>query len=240
MKHLRFTLFFIGLLLLLNQSSVNGQDKQYGSDLIQMAIGEANKWTNTRYILYTVTGPSSTQGVKNERTFLIDKNTGNCRFEGINITNENIILLFNYKSKTTKKYFVNSQESKDNIDHLFESILNQFFIDTEILFLPALLSENPSNITDVSQKIINTDKVNTIYFTNLPTLGNNSVNGRISLTNKGEIKSIVLSNTQYNTSSSKDIGGGIFLPTVFESQSSYKFQTVAAFTDIETGKFSNP
>lgn len=240
MKHLRLTVFFIGLILCLNQNSLIAQEQKNGKELIHLAIGEANKWSSTRYLLYTVNGPSASPTVSNERTFLIDKNTGDCRFESVNKNNENIILLFNYKSKTVKKYFINEIEDRGNFEQIFENILNQFFIDTQILFLPAFLSDSPSNITEVSQKIINTDKINTICFTSLPTLGNDSVDGNISLTNKGEIKSIVLANIEYKTSGSKDIGGGIFLPTVFESQSSYKFQTVAAFTDIETGKFSSP
>lgn len=239
MKHLRLAIFFIGLILFVNQNSLYGQEQKIGKNLIQQAIGEANKWPNTRYLLYTVTGPSVLSGFSNQRTFLIDKNTGDCRFEGVNKDKENITLLFNYKTKTVKKYFINTQEGKDNLGNLLENILNQFFIDTQILFLPTFLFDNASHITEVSQKIVNTDKINVVHFTKLPTLGGNTIDGEISLTNKGEIKSIAVANIEYTTSASKDIGEGILLPTVFVSQSTYNFQTVAAFTDVETGKFSN-
>ncbi|SKB86802.1 hypothetical protein SAMN05660841_02758 [Sphingobacterium nematocida] len=239
MKYLILTVFFIGLFLFVSCGRLNAQEKENGKKLIQLAIGDATKWENTRYLLYTVTGPSLIPGFSNERTFLIDKTTGDCRFEGVNKSKENIVILFNYKSKKLRKHFIGIQEAKDNIDSILESILQQFFTDTQILFSPALLSDNPSNIRELSQKIINTDKITIIDFTGLPTLGNSTVDGRMSLTSKGEIKSIVIDNVEYMTSVSKDIGGGIILPTIFESQFSYRFQTVAAFTDIETGKFNN-
>lgn len=239
MKHVEFTAFFIGLILFLNLGSLNAQEQKNGKDLIQMSIGEANKWTNTRYLLYSVVGPSDNPGMGNERSFLIDKKTGDCRFEGTNENNESLILLFNYKTKKVKRYFVNTDESKENLNSIMDNILGQFFKDTQILFLPAFLSDNPASITDVSQKVINTDKLNVITFTNMPTLGDDSIDGKITLTNKGDIKSISVGNTEYRTSAIKDIGEGILLPTVFENHSSYRFQIVAAFTDVEAGKFTN-
>lgn len=239
MKHLRLTVFFIGLFLFVSYGRLNAQEQENGKKIIQLAIGDANKWGNTRYLLYTVTGSSSISEFSNERTFLIDKTTGDCRFEGVNKSKENVVVLFNYKSKKLGKYFIDIQEGKGNIESIFESILQQFFRDTQILFSPAFLSDNPSNIRALSQKIINTDKITVIDFTNLPTLGTDTVDGKISLTSKGEIKSIVIDNVEYMTSVSKDIGGGIILPTIFEGQFSYRFQTVAAFTDIEAGKFNN-
>ena len=239
MKHVEFTAFLVGLLLFLNFGNLNAQEQKSGKDLIQMSIGEANKWTNTRYLLYSVVGPSNNSGMGNERSFLIDKKTGDCRFEGTNKNNESLVLLFNYKTKKVKRYFVNTEESKENPNSIMDNILGQFFKDTQILFLPAFLSDSPSSITDVSQKVINTDKLNVISFTNMPTLGHDNVNGKITLTNKGDIKSISVGNIEYKTSAIKDIGEGILLPTVFENHSSYRFQIVAAFTDVETGKFTN-
>lgn len=239
MKHVRLTFFLIGIILFLGLGSVNAQEQKNGKDLIQMSIGEANKWTSTRYLLYSVVGPSSMPDFGNERSFLIDKKTADCRFEGINKNNESIVLLFNYKTRKAKKYFINAQERTENTDNVVEQILNQFSKDTQILFLPAFLSDAPSSITEVTQKIFNADKVNIISFANLPTLANGTIDGKILLTNKGEVKSIVINNTTYNTSMIKDIGEGILLPTVFENQSKYLFQTVAAFTDMEAGKFTN-
>ncbi|WP_164109598.1 MULTISPECIES: hypothetical protein [Sphingobacterium] len=235
MKYLTLTVIFIGLFLSISSVQLYAQEQENGKKLLQLAIGDVNKWGNTRYLLYTVTGPSIISGFSEERTFLIDKTSGDCRFEGLNKSKENVVVLFNYKSKKLRKYFIDTREGKENI----ESILQQFFTDAKILFLPALLSDNPSNIRELSQKIINTDKITVIDFTHLPTLGSDTVDGKISLTSKGEIKSIVIDNVEYMTSGSKDIGGGIILPTIFESQFSYRFQTVAAFTDIETGKFNN-
>ncbi|MBL1409676.1 hypothetical protein [Sphingobacterium faecale] len=238
MKYNGFTFFLIGYILLSIPCNLNAQE-QSGKDLVELSVGEANKWANTRYLLYTAIGPSHIVGFNNERTFLIDKKTADCRFEGINKNNENIVLLFNYKTKKTKKYFINEQESKENTDSLIDNILTQFFNDTQMLFLPALLSNSPSKITEVSQKVFNADKINIISFSNLSTLGDNTIDGKISLTNKGEIKSISIDNVEFRTSATKDIGEGILLPTVFEHRSTHQFQIVAAFTEMEAGKFTD-
>lgn len=239
MRHFRFTLFFIGSVLLFAPWTLNAQEQQNGKDLVELSTGEANKWANTRYLLYTAVGPSNIAGFGNDRTFLIDKRTGDCRFEGTNKNSENIVLLFNYKTKRTKKYFINTQESKENIADLAENIFTQFFNDTQMLFLPAFLSNNPSSITDVSQKIFDADKVNIISFSHLPTFGDTAIDGKISVTNKGEIKSISIDHTAFKASVTKDIGEGILLPTVFENRETYRFQTVAAFTEMEAGKFTD-
>ena len=127
MKHLKLTVLFIGLMLFANLNLVKAQEKANGKALIQRAIGEANKWANTRYLLYTATSPSTISGFQEDRTFLIDKKTGDCRFEGINKSNENVVLLFNYKSKTAKKRFINAHEDSVDMERLFENVLYQFF-----------------------------------------------------------------------------------------------------------------
>lgn len=238
MKHVGLSFSFIGFIFLLTLDPLCAQEQKSGKELVQLSIGEANKWANTRYLLYSATGASTISGLSDERTFLIDKKTGDCRFEGVTKNGDRTVLLFNYKTKRVKKYFINSQESKSTPDSLIENVLDQFFSDTQILFLPALLNDSPSSIKETSQKILNTEKINVLSFANLPTLGDDTINGKILLTNKGEVKSIVLENTEYITSASKDIGEGILLPTVFQSQSTYRFHTVAAFTEMEAGKFT--
>lgn len=239
MKQFRFALLFLVSMLYIEIGTTVAQEHKNDKELIQQAVGESRNWTNTRYLLFAATGSSVSSPFPNERSFLIDKSTGDCRFEGTNKNNENVVLLFNYKSGKSKKCYVNGKESTAGIDEMVESIIIQFFADTQLLFLPAFLTENLSAITDISQKILNSDKIAIFSFSNVPNFGEKNITGKILITSKGEIKSISLDNSTYTTSASKDIGSGILLPTLFEGPTvSIKFNTVAAFTQIESGKFT--
>lgn len=239
MKHAGFAVLFIAFVCWLAPDTLWAQDQPKASQLIESTLGIGNKWASTRYLLYTVDGPTVSPGIASERTFLIDKTSGDCRFEGTNSDKENIVLLFNFNTRKLKKLFVNRKESKENADALFDNVVNQFFMDTQLLFLPAFLSEEPSRVTDVTEKMISSEKMPVISFSNLPAWGGKNVRGKIAVTHKGAIKSITIDNAEYRTSGSKDIGGGIVLSTVFEGRDVYKFLTVAAFTQMEIGKFTD-
>lgn len=233
LRSIAFLMLFIGI------STAKGQYRANDKDLIQITVGESRNWTNTRFLFYTANGSSIIPNFSNERSYLIDKTTGDCRFESINKNDENVVLLFNYKSKKSKKYYVNNKESNSEISTLLDNIVDQFFADTQLLFLPAFLTTNKSAITDISQKILNSDKVSIISFNSIPNFSEKSTTGKLFISSKDEIKAISIDNNTYTVSASKDIGSGILLPTLFEGQNTVIFNTVAAFTQIEPGKFTN-
>lgn len=238
MKQFRFALLCVVSMLCIEVGTTVAQDHKEDKELIRQAVGEKRNWTSTRYLLYSASGSSTTSLFSNERSFLIDKGNGDCRFEGMNKNNEDVVLLFNFRSGKSKKYYVNGKESTSSMDEMAEIIIDQFFADTQLLFLPAFLTEHQSTITDTVQKIFNADKTTIFSFSNVPGFGEKSTTGKIVITSKGEIKSISLENNTYHTSASKDIGSGILLPTFFEGPTTIKFNTVAAFTQIEPGKFT--
>lgn len=230
------------LLLLLTtltiQSFAFSQDKS--KQEILTSIGQASKWNNVNYILFSSTNNT---GLFKERSFLIDKSTGRSRFEGKTNTNQHLILLFNFKSKVLEKSYSNGKLNDSKAGVPYQEVLNQLFEDSKLLFLPMfVIATTSNNLTINPGKIINAEKLIEITFKNVYNLNKQPLNGMIYLNSKGEIKEYCLDQQILNVSEIKDIGDGILLPTLFNSKNdpkmSIKFNTVAAFTDIENDKFT--
>lgn len=208
---------------------------------ILASIGNSSKWNNTNYILFT---SLSKTALLKERAFLIDKTTGQVRFDGTTIDNNIIVLLFNFKSKALDKAYINGKLSESTADIHYEDVLSQLFKDTKLLFLPMLvISSNKDKISIGQEKILNTQKLTEINFDNIYNIDNSILQGTIYINNKGEVKEYLINESTYTVSDIKDIGDGNLLPTKFVNINipslSTKFNIVASFMDIESNKFTD-
>lgn len=201
------------------------------------------KWKQHRYFLYTAKGNVHSNLIGNQRSFLIDNVTGNCRLETPNLQSQEVIVLFNFKTKKLIKQYIAGKENSTNNQQMLSAALDQFFEDSKLLFLPILLTDQSISFTSPTSKIINTEKINSVSFSNLTTLDKQNVAGKIEINTKGEIKAFSDGTSEYVVQNYKDIGSGIILPTSYknvkDSVQSCNFTTVAAFTDIEAGKFTS-
>lgn len=235
MKLILTTLLFILTLQATNFAIAQENNKQE----VLASIGRASKWNNVNYLLFT---SSNGNNIFKERSFLINKSSGQVRFDGITNNKVNLTLLFNYKSKTLDKSFVNGklEDSKSIIQ--FSSILDQFFEDSKLLFLPMFIISNPNNISIGHGKIINSQKLIELDFKNIYCLNKQPLSGSTYLNNRGEIIEYHIDQSNIMVGEFKDIGDGLLLPTRFtfkNKKSSIKFNTVAAFTNIEADRFTN-
>lgn len=241
MRQNRFISFFVALTFLfigINQSFAQQSDAQSIREALHQSI---KNWEENRYILFTAQGNTSSALFNGSRTFLIDKNSGDCRLETTSSSNKPVVVLFNFKSKKLSKAFENNKQLASSTNQL-SPILDQFYEDTKLLFLPVFLSETSIKLEDIQSKLMDSEKVNIITFSNLNTFDNTSSSGRFILDAKGEIKLFEDGTTTFSVSNSKDIGSGILLPTNFQNKKdaqSCVFNTVAAFTNIENGKFTS-
>lgn len=216
-----------------------------GLSSVWEGIGGKSKWESTRFILFTSQGNEITKHLSAERTFLIDKSNGRCRFEGKTISNYNIVLLFNYKSKQLDKLYLNGVETKDSktltSSHLQE-IIGQFFEDAKLLFLPSSFDQASTTAGAPAQKIINAEKITIFPISSAQLFDGSTYSGKITLNITGQIIQSETNQNTYIISGYKDVGGGLNLPTVFKNAISPSkdctFSTVAAFTDMEEGKFT--
>src|SRR5690606_20290316 len=108
------------------------------TEKISTSYGGKTKWDNTRYLMFTVTGESNQNTITGDRKFLLDKKTGDIRFEGT-LNKENIVVLFNKNTATIKNVYdqEGSELPKDVYKNQVRTLIDQLIIDLKILALPA-------------------------------------------------------------------------------------------------------
>jgi len=228
--------------LVFSQEIAQAQAPLELSSSLWRGIGGKTKWDSTNYILFSVTGNDS-EFLQNGRKFLINKRSGQVRFEGKTENGNNIVALFNFKTEKLSKLFSNGEERpvSTEVNTVFTRINEQFKKDAAFIFLPALIDAPDTRTGKVSSKIVNAEKLLSVSFQ----LKDNSLSGELLFNGEtGYIKQIIdKEGNEYFVNGYKDIGGGLVLPTVFKSmngsEKSATFPTAAAFTDMEESKFSN-
>lgn len=231
--------FILVLTILSLAFYANGQSRSK-QDIIS-SIGKVSKWNNVNYILFA---SNSHNNSFKERSFLIDKGSGKVRFDGKTTNNTSLVLLFNYKTKTLEKGYINGKLSDSKTTIPYQEVLNQLFEDTKLLFLPMfIITTHSSNLTIGTGKIANAEKLTDITFKNVLNLNKQALNGKIYINSRGDIKEYNIDQSTYSVSDIKDIGDGILLPTRFNNilnpSLTIKFNIVAGFMDIESDKFTN-
>lgn len=225
--YLIFTVFTFAPAMILAQSNSIVEK-------IWTGVGGKNKWESTKYIMFTVSGNSKYPSISGSRKFLLDKQSGNVRFEGT-LNNENVVALLNVQNqKLSHVYDENGAEvSIQEYKEVLPDLIGQYNIDLKVLSLPiSIMSSNISSQS--SNKIINAEKLQKLEFSNfLGNAGSFYVNEE-----SGLVKRIDLDNKSYLVDGYKDIGNGLILPTTFKASSdSITYQKVASFTEMEPEKF---
>ncbi|MGO1243455.1 MAG: hypothetical protein ACTJHT_09355 [Sphingobacterium sp.] len=212
-------------------------------DALWKGVGGKSKWDSTNYILFTANGRSM-DSLGNARKFLINKKSGQVRFEGQSSEGNQLVALFNFKSHKLTKLSRGGQELKATNEEstaLFTLINKQFQRDASFIFLPVLLENANTTKGTETSKIVNSEKLQAFSFE----LNNNTLSGEILYNPEtGQIKQVIdQSGNEYFVNNYKDIGGGLILPTTFKSMSmqgnNATYTTVAAFTEMEESKFTS-
>lgn len=212
-------------------------------DALWKGVGGKSRWDSTNYILFTANGISM-DSLGNTRKFLINKKSGQVRFEGQSSEGNQLVALFNIKSHKLTKLSRSGQELKATNEEstaLFTLINKQFQRDAAFIFLPVLVENANTKKGTETSKIVNSEKLQAFSFE----LNNNTLSGEILYNPEtGQIKQVIdQSGNEYFVNNYKDIGGGLILPTTFKSMSTQgnnvSYTTVAAFTEMEESKFTS-
>lgn len=224
------------------------QTKDQVLQLIWRGIGGKQSWEDARYFMFSC-NTTLYQSMQGTHTYLWDRATGNCRFEGINERQEKLIALFNTKDRKGKIFVDNILLSPtDSAQKLLEPIINNFYNDSFWLFFP-------QKLIDPSTFVINDPELigNTRYYVvelNTPQLNVDIHRSKLFIdTNTGRIfqwQALSESNeVLYNliTSDFKDVGGGLTLITSFNDTNAkvtITYPIASALINVEADKFLKP
>jgi len=214
------------------------------------AVGGKAKWASTDFILFSCLGNTVNNAIAPvERTFLLNKANGDCRFEGTSTGNEKITALFNFKSKKLKLLALdeNTMVDKGLAEATLNAILEQFSTDVTLLFLPTLIEYDFVRLENVRSKVLNTEKLDVAEISSARALYGAAVNGTVYVgRSSGQIKKFETKKKgqliSYQVGTYKEIGDGLKLPTYYKAstaaQYSCTFTTIASFLEVENKKFN--
>lgn len=245
-KKSSYLLFFLISPLFTNP--VFSQDKTEVVNLIWQGIGGKQSWDEARYFMFSCK-TNIHQLIPGEHSYIWDRVSGNCRFEGTNNSQGKILALFNTESRAGKIFVDNKTiTDQDSAKALLEPIINSFYSDSFWLF-PSKNLTDPAQLTLRDQELIGSTR----YYVVEVQLGNKNYGEYSSKlfidTNTGRLYQWqALSddgNVMYNflTSSVKDVGGGLMLATALVDEKTgitINYPIVSALINVEEDKFIKP
>ena len=228
--------------------AVSGQATQ--SDIVDKlwaAIGGKENWQNARYFMFSCIGGDNHSFAQGERIYLWDKQSGNCRFEGMTTDDEAIIALFNIKTNEGTVY-INGVKLDNPLttSDIIHEVTAEFDRDAHLLFLPTVLAGDQASYTVEGEKLIGSQRFTVINVRNQKTSFEAAVDGQLYVdTQTGQVQQWQPSQVvnQFSIGGFKDIGGGLVLPTRFigkDTTTSITYPLAAALVNIESQKFSTP
>lgn len=232
-------------------TAVNGQAVPSGAehDLIDKlwdAVGGQENWQNARYFMFSCTGGqhSFAQGA---RKYLWDKQTGDCRFDGVTTDDEAVTVLFNIETSEGTVY-INHTKLKNprTTNDIIAEITEEFNRDAQLLFLPTVLEGNQASYHIAGEKLIGSQRFTVVDVKNKHTSFEASITGQLYVDSQtGRMHQWWPGNGTdgFYIGDYKAIGSGLLLPTRFTSSdttTSITYPIAAALTHIEGQKFSQP
>lgn len=221
------------------------------SDLSQKiwdSVGGQHNWENARYFMFTCKGPDDLDSQGRSASYIWDRKTGNCRFEGITSDAKEIVVLFNLHS-AEGKVFINAtlQQGDELSNSQITQTVREFRKDAELLFLPTFLDGENVTISSISEKLVGSSRQLVAEISNKQTAYGTSVDGVIHVdAASGQVRHWSPENTNmpsYDVSGYKDIGSGLILPTRFVAQHGTQhvsYPVAASLVHVEPNKFTEP
>ncbi|MGV3762916.1 hypothetical protein [Parapedobacter sp.] len=230
---------------------VRGQDTPSAkendlADKLWDAAGGRENWQNARYFMFSCAGGnhSFSQG---ERKYLWDKQTGNCRFDGVTTDDERITVLFNIETGEGTVYLNDVKLDNPRItEDIIAETTEAFHQDARLLFLPTVLDGNQASYRIKGEKLVGSQRFTVVDIENKRTSFEDTVAGQIYVDSQtGQIHQWWPSDSSggYSIGNYKAIGSGLVLPTRFtgnDTTTSINYPIAAALVHIEGQKFSKP
>lgn len=237
-------ILLVFMLSILCHGHVSAQDDSLNKQ-IWRSIGGQDKWDSLQYLAFSAKGNSVSEELSNEdRKFLFNRTTGECRFDGYSGSDQ-VTYLFNFRTNGTDKLFIGGNVSTDNQD-IKKAIKNQLYADLNLLLLPTLIEQKSIQFKNQEERFIGGQKLTVASITSSNPIFGSKLDGLVYIDqNTGEITRYEYTDKSekisYDVSKYKEIGDGIRLPSLFNATSSDKktciFSSISSFVQVEQKKF---
>lgn len=247
-KHIRFLFLLVFSFSDVFHHHAFSQTKGQVVNLMWQGFGGKQSWDEARYFMFSC-NTNLHAIVIGEHSYIWDRVSGDCRFEGSSERQEKLVVLFNTKNGNGKA-FINGNEitATDSTQKLIQPVMESFSNDSFWLFLPSHLNNSstleigePALIGSTRYYVVQVDMPAAPLQISRSKLLIDTNTGRLfqwqALSNNGT----VLYNFQ--TSNFKDVGGGLTLATAFSDTQagvSIHYPIVSALINVESDKFSKP
>lgn len=215
------------------------------SEKIWSSIGGKQQWENARYFMFTCQGPHE-QAHQSAASYLWDRHTGNCRYEGTTADERELVVLFNLHHAEGQVFIDNiAQENAELVAEKIKEVRQGFKKDAELLFLPAIQDGKNAQLSLESERLVGASRQFVAQVKSDETVYGADAEGTIHIdAQSGRIRHWdPRHGVSYEVSGYKDIGGGLFLPTRFvaaQGQENVTYSVAAALVHIESRKFTQP
>src|SRR5690606_33213134 len=207
------------------------------------AVGGQTNWENARYFMFSCVGGHHSF-VQGERKYLWDKQTGNCRFDGVTTDDEAMTILFNIETSEGTVYINNIKlENPRTTADIIAEITEEFNKDARLLFLPTIVEGGQVSYHIAGEKLVGSQRLTVMEIENKRTSFEDTVAGQLYIDSQtGRIHQWRPSNSssRYAIGDYKAIGSGLVLPTRFtgnDTTTSITYPIAAALINIEGQKF---
>lgn len=237
-------ILLVFMLSMLCHGHVSAQNDSLNKQ-IWRSIGGQDKWDSLQYLAFSAKGNSVSEELSNEdRKFLFNRTTGECRFDGYSGSDQ-VTYLFNFRTNGTDKLFIGGNVSTDNQD-IKKAIKNQLYADLNLLLLPTLIEQKSIQFKNQEERFIGGQKLTVASITSSSPIFGSKLDGLVYIDqNTGEITRYEYTDKSekisYDVSKYKEIGDGIRLPSLFNATSNDKktciFSSISSFVQVEQKKF---
>lgn len=237
-------ILLVFMLSILCQAHLSAQDDSLNRQ-IWRSIGGQDKWDSLQYLAFSAKGNTMSEELSNEeRKFLFNRTTGECRFDGYSGSDQ-VTYLFNFKGSGTDKLFIGGNVVTDG-QEIKKSIKNQLFVDLNLLLLPTLIEQKSIQLKNQKEQFLGGQKLTIASITSSGEVLGSKLDGLLYIDqNTGEITRYDYTDKtekiSYEISRYKEIGDGIRLPSLFSCASNAKkscvFSSISSFVQVEQKKF---
>jgi hypothetical protein len=213
---------------------------------IWQSIGGQGKWDSLQFLAFSAKGNMISDQLSNdERKFLFNRTTGECRFDGYSGTDQ-VTYLFNFKNNSADKLYIGGNLAADGAE-IRKSIRGQLFSDLNLLLLPTLIGHKNVTLKGQTDRFIGGQKLTIANISSSGSIFGLKIDGSIYIDqNTGEITYYEYTDKgekiTYEVSKYKEIGDGIRLPSFFYATNNDKkscvFSSISSFVQVEQKKFT--